>query len=158
MSARGDRKYIPEPGISGYGSRGAAIAAFNAIDAVNQAASTGGGNGTLYGAGVSFTPKLSGKFLVWWSSSGQASAAATLVTFTPSVGGSSTGLPVIPASSGGDAAHTVAASGMFTIGTGGSSPAALPLGTPVEFNIDWAATGGTWTPTADGNIVIFELP
>ena len=117
----------------------------------NQAASAGAAGGTLYGAGIAFTPLVSGKLLITWSAGGDGSAATVAVSFQPTVSGGGGTIPAENASAGGDAAHAITAGGTFIT-------THLPVGVPTSINIAYTAATGTFTPEAFGSITIVELP
>jgi hypothetical protein len=116
----------------------------------------GGGTGSTTAGSVvggttpapSITPRVSGKILVQWSLSGTGTSAAAVATFTPTIGAYTGRL--IEASAGGDAAHTIQASGQF-IANG------LALGTPVSANVAFASAIG-FTALTCGCITMIELP
>ncbi len=146
------RNSVPQPGNANPNPGAAAAAALSNNSSTNQAAQAAAASGTLYPGGVSFTPVVSGNLLIMWSTSGDGGAATAAIGFTPTVSHTTSTIPTMEASAGGDAAHVVSASGHF-IAEG------VPVGAAALINVDWTGVGGaTFAPLADGSLVIIELP
>ena len=109
-----------------------------------------GATGNILSTPITFTPRVSGKVFISWCVSGIASGADVNNVFTLDVG--VTAEQVISSSSGGDTAHTLAASGSIIV-------SGLAIGTPVTINVAWATGSGTWGPSnSQGGITVIELP
>jgi len=148
---------VPQPGNQpppGVAQGGKAFEALSNHAFQEQLSITGSATaGTMYGAlGVPFVPKVSGKVLCIWSTTGTGVNATGGATFTPNVG-SFTG-PVMSAQVGGGTAGggTIQAMGCF-IATG------LTVGSPARLNVAYASASG-YTPdaTGQGSILAIELP
>jgi hypothetical protein len=135
-------------------SGGAAFGANQTFFPNGQAtASTAAGaaiSGDLFnpaGPGVTFTPR--GAVIdINWDATGVCDAATRLVTFTLSAtGGGALIGGVSKASPGGDAGFNVFCAGNGRI-TG------LTPGTQITVRVQWSASAGTYTPSANGRLVI----
>lgn len=116
------------------------------IEITNPAA---GLTGTL--VTTSYTPKVTGRLLIWADVSGVCDAANRLATFTIGINGGGVTFTV-DASPGGDAAHSLNAS-LARVFVG------VNAGVATTITWTWSVDAGTFQPgSGRGGITIMELP
>lgn len=153
LAAPASGGYLPVPGTNSSGTA-AFTALANNINAEAPLSAAAGASGNILATAITFIPKVSGKMLISWSSSGNCSTSATSVAFTLNIEQTSTGVayPAIQAGAGGDAGFTAqAASTVIASG--------WTVGTPLTINVAWAAIAGIYGPLPhSGGITVIELP
>jgi hypothetical protein len=165
MTQKIRRQSLPQPGGGNPHTGASGNAAFNALSnhafaSQNAIGATTAGPDIVTG-GVAFTPKVSGRVLFMWSSSGAVANATVQTTFAPSMNLASA--PTVPVVSGPTYVSGANPNGTGTEVAGGSATftlAGLVVGTAYVATVPFTAVGGTgYNPTAGaGSITVVELP